>query len=88
MNTSEANVVDGVETVEVIAGGEDAVDLGSSSAAATLIDQHIAAVATPQEILVPTSEVPQCLLLVCNILAKHTYFSMQMSHNTVDQVAA
>ena len=58
VNTSEANVVDGVETVEVIAGGEDAVSLANSSAAATLIDQHMAvAVANPQEILVPTSEV-------------------------------
>ena len=57
VNTSEASVVDGVETVEVIAGGEDAVNLGSSSAAATLMDQHIAGVANPQEILVPTSEV-------------------------------
>ena len=58
VSTSEANVhVDGVETVEVIAGGEDGVGLGSSSAAATLMDQHMAAVANPQEILVPTSEV-------------------------------
>ena len=57
MNTSEANVVDGVETVEVIAGGEDGVGLSSSSAAATLIDQQLAAVANSQEILVPTTEV-------------------------------
>lgn len=58
VNTSDANVqVDGVETVEVIAGGEDGVGLGNSSAAATLMDQHISAVANTQEILVPTSEV-------------------------------
>lgn len=57
VNTSEANVVDGVETVEVIAGGEDGVGLSSSSAAATLIDQQLAAVANSQEILVPTTEV-------------------------------
>ena len=57
VTTSEPNVVDGVETVEVIAGGEDGVALGSTSAAATLIDQHMA-VANPQEILVPaTTEV-------------------------------
>ena len=57
VNTTEASVVDGVETVEVIAGGEDGVGLGTSSVAATLINQHIAAVASQQEILVPTTEV-------------------------------
>lgn len=54
VSTSEASVVDNVETVEVISGAEDG--LGNSSAAATLIDQHMA-VANPQEILVPTTEV-------------------------------
>lgn len=59
VSTSEAGVVDGVETVEVIAGGEDGIALGSASAAATLMDQHIG-VGNPQEILVPASTEVQC----------------------------
>lgn len=77
VNTSEAGVVDGVETVEVIAGGEDTVNLGSSSAAATLMDQHIAGVANPQEILVPTSEV-YTMIIAVNFCPNTLSFSMQV----------
>lgn len=51
----EQGVMDNVETVEVVASGDD-VSIPSSSAAEGLMDQPII-VANPESILVPTSVV-------------------------------
>lgn len=52
----EQAVIDNVETVEVVASGEDVSIPVSSTAGVGLMDQHMM-VTSPEGILVPTSEV-------------------------------
>lgn len=69
---SEPAVMDNVETVEVVASGDDIPIPASSTAAGNvgLIDHHMM-VTHPEGILVPTSEVCQVVGRICRGHAMH-----------------
>ena len=56
VGTAEQAVMDNVETVEVVASGDDMPIPVSSTAGVGLMEQHMM-VTNPESILVPTSEV-------------------------------